>query len=40
MSTASGLEVDGLEGAANKSYIKHSTSYDISGSTTSAAVCS
>jgi hypothetical protein len=27
-------------GAANKSYIKHSTSYDTSGSTVSAEVCS
>jgi hypothetical protein len=36
MSTSSGLEVEGLEGAANKSYIKHSTSNFIPGSTTSA----
>jgi hypothetical protein len=43
MSTSSGTEVKGSEGAANKSYIRHSTSDCISGSTTSAAtteVCS
>jgi hypothetical protein len=40
MSTAPGLEVEGSEGAANKSYIRHSTSYDTSGSTTSTKVCS
>jgi hypothetical protein len=40
MSTSPGSEVEGSEGAANKSYIKHSTSYDTSGSTASAAVCS
>jgi hypothetical protein len=40
MSTAPSSEVEGSEGAANKSYIKHSTSYDTSGSTASAAVCS
>jgi hypothetical protein len=33
-------EVEGLEEAANLSYIRHSTSYDASGSTASAAVCS
>jgi hypothetical protein len=40
MSTTLGSEVKGLEGAANKSYIRHSTSYNTSGSTASAAVCS
>jgi hypothetical protein len=43
MSTSSGSEVEGLEGAAHKSYIRHSTSDCISGSTASAAtteVCS
>jgi hypothetical protein len=40
MFTASGLEVEGSEGAANKSYIKHSTSYGTSGSMASATVCS
>jgi hypothetical protein len=40
MSTAPGSEVEGLEGAANKSYIRHSTSYGTSGSMASAAVCS
>jgi hypothetical protein len=40
MSTASGSEVEGSKGVANKSYIKHSTSYGTSGSTASAAVCS
>jgi hypothetical protein len=40
MSTAPGLEVEGSEGVANKSYIRHSTFYGTSGSTTSAAVCS
>jgi hypothetical protein len=29
----------GSEGATNKSYIKHSTSYGTSGSTASATVC-
>jgi hypothetical protein len=38
MSTAP--EVEGSEEAANKSYIRHSTSYGTPGSTTSAAVCS
>jgi hypothetical protein len=33
-------EVEGLVEAANKSYIRHSTSYDTSGFTASAAVCS
>jgi hypothetical protein len=37
MSTAPGSKVEGSEGAANKSYIKHSISYDTLGSTTSAA---
>jgi hypothetical protein len=37
MSIASGSKVEGSEEAANKSYIRHSTSY---GSTTSAEVCS
>jgi hypothetical protein len=40
MSTAPGSEVEGSEGVANKSYIRHSTPYDTSGSTASAAVCS
>lgn len=40
MFTASGSEVEGSEGAANKSYIRHSTSYGTLGSTASAAVCS
>jgi hypothetical protein len=38
MSTAP--EVEGSEEAANKSYTRHSTSYDTSGFTASAAVCS
>jgi hypothetical protein len=36
MSTSSGSEVEGSEGAANKSYIRHSTSDCIPGSTASA----
>jgi len=40
MSTALGSEVEGSEGAANKSYIRHSTSYGTSSSRASAAVCS
>jgi hypothetical protein len=40
MSTAPSSKVEGSEGAANKSYIKHSTSYDTSGSTASTLVCS
>jgi hypothetical protein len=40
MSTAPGSEVEGSEEAANKSYIRHSTSDNTSGSTASAAVCS
>jgi hypothetical protein len=40
MSTALGSEVEGSEEAANKSYIRHSTSYGTSGSTASAAICS
>jgi hypothetical protein len=40
MFTAPGSEVEGSEGAANKSYIRHSTSYGTSGSMASAAVCS
>jgi len=40
MSTVSSSEVEGSEGVANKSYIRHSTSYGISGSTASAEVCS
>jgi hypothetical protein len=40
MSTAPSSEVEGSEGAANKSYIRHSTSYGSSGSTASAEVCS
>jgi hypothetical protein len=38
MSTAP--EVEGSEGAANKSYIRHSTFDGTSGSTASAKVCS
>jgi len=38
MSTAP--EVEGSEKAANKSYIRHSTSYDTSSFTASTAVCS
>jgi hypothetical protein len=37
MSTAPGSKVEGLEGAANKSYIRHSTSYGTSGFTASAS---
>jgi hypothetical protein len=40
MSTSLGSEVESLEGAASKSYIRHFTSDDTSGSKTSAAVCS
>jgi hypothetical protein len=43
MSTSLGSEVEGSEGAANKSYIRHSTSDYILGSMASAAtakVCS
>jgi hypothetical protein len=40
MSTALGSEVEGSEGAANKSYIRHSTSYGTSSSMASASVCS
>jgi len=40
MSTAPGSKVKGSEGAANKSYIRHSTSYGSSGSTALAKVCS
>jgi hypothetical protein len=40
MSTAPGSEVKGSKGAANKSYIKHSTSDDTLGSTASVEVCS
>jgi hypothetical protein len=40
MSTSPGSEVEGSEGAANKSYIRHFTSYDTSGSTALAVVCS
>jgi hypothetical protein len=38
MSIAPRLEVEGSEGAANKSYIRHSTSDGTSGSTTSATI--
>jgi hypothetical protein len=38
MSTAP--EVEGSEEVANKSYIRHSTSYGTSGFTVSAVVCS
>jgi hypothetical protein len=37
MSISSGSEFEGSEGAANKSYIKYSTSDYIPGSTASAA---
>jgi hypothetical protein len=40
MSTTPSSEVEGLEGAANKSYIKHSTSDGTLGSTLSTEVCS
>jgi hypothetical protein len=40
MSTALGTKVEGSEGAANKSYIRHYTYYGSLGSTTSAEVCS
>jgi len=40
LSTSPGSEVEGSEGAANKSYIKHPTSYGTSGSAASAKVCS
>jgi hypothetical protein len=40
MSIAPGLEVEGSEEAANKSYIRHSTSYDSSSSTAPTEVCS
>jgi hypothetical protein len=38
MSTSSGSEVEGSEGATNKSYIKHSTFDYIPGSTALAAI--
>jgi hypothetical protein len=38
MSIASGSEVEGSEGAANKSYIKYSTSDGTSSSTASAEI--
>jgi hypothetical protein len=40
MSTFTGSEFEGSEGAASKSYIKHSTSDGISGSTASTTICS
>jgi hypothetical protein len=40
MSTSPGSEVEGSEGAASKSYIRHSTFDDTSGSMASAALCS
>jgi hypothetical protein len=40
LSTSPSLEVEGSEGAANKSYIRHFTSYGTSGSTASAKICS
>jgi hypothetical protein len=40
MSIAPGLEVEGSEGDANKSYIKDSTSDSTSGSMASTEVCS
>jgi hypothetical protein len=39
MSTAPGSEVKGSKGASSKSYIRHSTFDNTSGSTASAAVC-
>jgi len=39
VSTALGLENEGSEEAANKSYIRHSTFNGTSGSTASAKVC-
>jgi hypothetical protein len=38
--TALGSKVEGSKGPANKSYIRHSTSDDTSGSTALAEVCS
>jgi hypothetical protein len=40
LSTAPGSEVEGSEGAANKSYIRHFTSYGTSGFMASATICS
>jgi hypothetical protein len=40
LSTALGSEVEGSEGAANKSYIRHFTSYDTSDFMASVVVCS
>jgi hypothetical protein len=40
MSTSPGSKVEGLEGAASKSYIRNSTFDGTSGSTALAAVCS
>jgi hypothetical protein len=40
MFTTSDSEVEGSEGAANKSYIRHSTSDGTSGSMASVEVCS
>jgi hypothetical protein len=38
MSIAPSSEVEGSEGAGNKSYIRHSTSYGTSGSLASAVI--
>jgi hypothetical protein len=40
MSTSPGSEVEGSEGAASTSYIRHYTSDGTSGSMASVAVCS
>jgi hypothetical protein len=40
MSTSLGSEVEGSEGAASKSYIRHSSFNGTSDSTTSVTVCS
>jgi hypothetical protein len=40
MSIAPDSKVESSEGAANKSYIRHSTSYGTSGFMALAAVCS
>jgi hypothetical protein len=40
MSTSLGSEVEGSKGASSKSYIRHSSSDNTSGSTASTSVCS
>jgi hypothetical protein len=39
MPIAPGSEVEGSQGVANKSYIRHSTSYGTSSPTASATIC-